>query len=160
MSQQIKAYPKVSRTIRVAVTQDRAFQVFTEQFGSSWPKEYHIGQVDMADRVLEPKVGGRWYEVGADGTECDTGRVTAYQPPDRVVLAWHLNGSWRHDPDPAHAREVEIRFMAEDDGRTRVELEHRSFERHRHDADAVRGAVDGPGGWDFCLAAYAAGVDG
>jgi uncharacterized protein YndB with AHSA1/START domain len=158
MSQQIDAKPAVSRTITVAATQERAFQVFTEQLGSWWPKEYHIGETDMADFVLEPMDGGRWYEVGVDGTECETGRVTAYEPPDRVVLAWHLNGSWRYDPDPAHASEVEVRFIAESDGRTRVELEHRNFERHLQDADAVHGSVDGPGGWDFCLAAYAAGV--
>ena len=158
MSQQVEAKPVVSRTITVAATQERAFQVFTEQIGSWWPKDYHIGEADMADFVLEPKVGGRWYEVGVDGTECETGRVTAYEPPDRVVLAWHLNGSWRHDPDPAHASEVEILFIAEGDGRTRVELEHRHLERHLQDADAVHGAVDGPGGWDFCLAAYTDGV--
>jgi hypothetical protein len=62
----------------------------------------------MADFVLEPEVGGRWYEVGVGGAECEIGRVTAYESPDRVVLAWHLNGSWRYDPDRAHASEVEL----------------------------------------------------
>ena len=32
----------------------------------------------MADFVLEPRVGGRWYEVGVDGKQCQTGSVTAF----------------------------------------------------------------------------------
>ena len=85
MTQQIVA--PVSRTITVAASQERAFKVFTEQLGTWWPKEYHIGQADMADFVLERKVGGRWYELGVDGTECVTGRVLAYEPPERLMLA-------------------------------------------------------------------------
>ena len=50
----------VRRTITVAAPQDQAFEVFTAQFGSWWPKEYSIGEADMADFVLEPKAGGRW----------------------------------------------------------------------------------------------------
>ncbi|MGH3341423.1 MAG: SRPBCC domain-containing protein [Carbonactinosporaceae bacterium] len=110
----------------------------------------------MADFIMEPRAGGRWYEVGVDGTECDTGRVTAYEPPDRFTLAWHLDGTWQYDPDPAHASEVEVRFIADGDDRTRVELEHRHFERHGDGAAAVRGGVDSPNGWGFCLAAYTA----
>jgi len=159
MSQQIESKAVVSRTITVAASQERAFQVFTGGIGAWWPKEYHIGEADMADFVLEPRAGGRWYEVGVDGTECETGRVTAYEPPDRVVLAWHLDSSYRFDPDPAHASEVEVRFIAEGAGQTRVELEHRNFERHGEGAAAIHGSVDSPGGWDFCLAAYVAGID-
>jgi uncharacterized protein YndB with AHSA1/START domain len=154
MSDQVETSQAVHRTITVRASQDRAFEVFTEQFSSWWPREYHIGTAELADFIVEPKAGGRWYEVGVDGTECDTGRVTAYEPPRRVILAWHLDGEWRYDPDPAHASEVEVRFIAEGDDSTRVELEHRGFERHGEGAAAVRGGVDSPGGWDFCLSAY------
>lgn len=154
MTQQAEIAEAVRRTITVAATQERAFRVFAEQFGTWWPKKYSIGAAEQADFIVEPKVGGRWYEVGVDGTECDTGRVTAYEPFDRLALAWHLDGSWKYDPDPGHASEVEVRFIAEGDGRTRVELEHRGFERHGAGAPAVRGGVDSPGGWDYCLAGY------
>jgi hypothetical protein len=53
---------------------------------------------------------------------------------------------------------VDIALIAESDGQTRVDLKHRHFEQHLQDARAMHGAVDGPGGWDFCLAAYPAGV--
>lgn len=143
----------IRQTITVPATPELAFRVFAEQFGLWWPREYSIGKAEMSDFVIEPRVGGRWYEVGVDGSECDTGRVTAYEPPDRLVLAWHLDGSWQFDPDPAHASEVEVRFIADGDG-TRVELEHRHFERHGDGAPAVRAAVASTGGWGHCLAAY------
>jgi uncharacterized protein YndB with AHSA1/START domain len=143
----------VRTVITVATSQQRAFEVFTAQFGTWWPKEYSIGEADMANFVLEPKVGGRWYEVGVDGKQCDTGRVTAFEPPERVVLAWHLNENWQYDPDPAHASEVEVRFIAEDLQHTRVELEHRAFERHGAGAQAVHDGVDQ--GWSYCLDLFA-----
>jgi len=94
--------------------------------------------------------------VGVDGTECDTGRVTAFEPPDRLTLAWHLNENWQYDPDPAHASEVEVRFVPEGEALTRVEVEHRGFERHGAGAEAVRGGVDNPRGWRYCLERFAA----
>jgi uncharacterized protein YndB with AHSA1/START domain len=156
MPQPTKVKDAVRKAIVVPATPEHAFKVFTEQLGMWWPREYSIGTVDMADFVVEPMAGGRWYEVGVDGSECDTGRVTAYEPPDRIVLAWHLNGNWQFDPDPDHASEVEVRFIPDGEGRTRVELEHRHFERHGADAPLVREAVESTGGWGHCMAAYVA----
>jgi uncharacterized protein YndB with AHSA1/START domain len=145
----------VRRTITVAASQQRAFEVFTARFGSWWPKDYHIGPAAMADFILEPKVGGRWYELDVDGTQCDTGRVLAYDPPERVVLAWQLNEQWQYDPDPSHASEVEVRFIAEGPSRTRVELEHRGFEHHGAAAGAVRAGVEVQTGWTYVLELFA-----
>jgi uncharacterized protein YndB with AHSA1/START domain len=145
----------VRRTITVTASQQHAFEVFTAQLGTWWPKEFSIGEADMADFIVEPRIGGRWYELGVDGKECDTGRVTAFEPPDRLSLAWHLNENYQYDPDPAHASEVEVRFIAEGPTQTRVELEHRGFERHGAGADAVRGSVDSPNGWTYCLELFA-----
>jgi uncharacterized protein YndB with AHSA1/START domain len=111
----------------------------------------------MADAVIEPKAGGRWYERGTDGVECDWGQVLAYEPPARVLLSWHLQGDWSYDPDPARASEVEVRFVAEAPDVTRVELEHRHIERHA-DPEQVRAGIDSPGGWVGILAGYAEAV--
>ena len=54
--------------------------MFTERFGTWWPAEHHIGAADLADAIIEPRVGGRYYERGVDGSECDWGRVLAYDP--------------------------------------------------------------------------------
>jgi len=154
MSQPVDTKDAVRQTITVPATPDRAFRVFAEQFGLWWPREYSIGEAEMADFVIEPRVGGRWYEVGVDGAECDTGRVTVYEPPDRLVLAWHLDGNWQFDPDPSHASEVEVRFISDGEDETRVELVHRHFERHGEGASAVRAAVESTGGWGHCISAY------
>jgi uncharacterized protein YndB with AHSA1/START domain len=144
----------VRKTVTVAASQERAFEVYTARFGSWWPKEHHIGAADMATCAFEPKVGGRWYETGVDGSECDWGRVLVWDPPHRVVHTWQLQGDWQYDPDPAKASEVEIRFVAEGPNRTRVELEHRLFERHGEGAESVRTGVSSPKGYDYCLAAF------
>jgi uncharacterized protein YndB with AHSA1/START domain len=145
----------VRRTITVAASQARAFEVFTAQFGTWWPRDYQIGAAPMTDFILEPTVGGRWYEIDEDGSQCDTGRVLAYEPPARLVLSWQLDAQWQYDPDPSHASEVEVRFIAEGPSRTRVELEHRSFERHGTGAGPIRTSLDQPSGWTFVLERYA-----
>jgi uncharacterized protein YndB with AHSA1/START domain len=146
---------RVTKSVTVRASAERAFTVFTERFASWWPASHHIGAAELADAVIEPRVGGRWFERGVDGAECDWGQVLAYEPPARVVLSWHLQGDWSYHPDPARASEVEVRFVAEAPDRTRVELEHRHLERH-DDPDAVRDGVASPKGWSGILDGYTA----
>lgn len=148
----------VAKSITVRAPRTRAFAVFTEKFFTWWPKSHHIGDAELADAVIEPEVGGRWYERGTDGVECDWGRVLAFDPPDRLVLSWHLQGDWTYDPDPAKASEIEVRFVEDEPGTTRVELSHRHIERHDVPEDVVRG-VDSPNGWAGILTSFAESVD-
>ena len=145
----------VVKTVTVRASQQHAFKVFTAGFATWWPSSHHIGKADMAEAVLEQREGGRWYERGVDGSECDWGSVLVYDPPNRVVVSWHLNGEWAYDPDPAKASEVEVRFVAEAPDLTRVELEHRNFERHGDNWEAVARGVTGEGGWAGLLRGYA-----
>jgi uncharacterized protein YndB with AHSA1/START domain len=131
-----------------------AFHVFTAEFDSWWPPTHHVGRVDMLAAVIEPRAGGRWYEKGVDGSECLWGTVLAWEPPTRLVLSWQLNGQWQFDPDPAHASEVEVRFIPEGEERTLIEFEHRHIERS-HDAERLRAGVDSPQGWTGLLARFA-----
>ncbi len=149
----------VHKTVTVAASQERAFEVYTAGFGSWWPKEHHIGAADMATGTFEPKAGGRWYETGVDGSECDWGRVLVWEPPHRIVHTWQLQGDWKYDADPAKGSEVEIRFVAEGPNTTRVELTHRSFDRHGDGAHSVRDGVSSDGGYDYCLAQYVAAIE-
>jgi len=144
---------RVHKTVTVRASQERAFAVFTEGFGTWWPREHHIGAADLAEAIIEPKVGGRYYERSVDGSECDWGSVLAYDPPERVVLSWGLQGDWRYDPDPAKASEIEVRFIAEGPNQTRVELEHRHIERHDLAERVVEG-IDSPDGWAGILERY------
>jgi len=139
---------------------ERAFNVFTEGYQTWNPPEHHIGEADIETSVMEPREGGRWYEIGVDGSQCDWGRVLAWEPPNRVVLAWMISTQWKHDPDPARASEVEVRFTAVDDGTTRVELEHRHLDRHGEGWEGMSAAVASPGGWPGSLEVYKERAEG
>jgi uncharacterized protein YndB with AHSA1/START domain len=102
---------------------------------------------------MEPREGGRWYERSADGGECDWGRVLAWEPPHRVVLSWEISADWQ--PDPSIDTQVEVRFHAEDERTTRVELEHRGLEAFGARADEMRGIFDSGGGWPGLLERFA-----
>jgi len=143
-------------TVHVEAPQERAFDVFTSRFGSWWPMEHHIGLEPAVDAVIEPRVGGRWFERAADGSECEWGRVLEWEAPTRVVLAWQLTPEFAYDPDPAMATEVEVRFVAEGPSTTRVELEHRGFEVHGEQGAAMREAVSAPDGWGGIVQRYVA----
>jgi uncharacterized protein YndB with AHSA1/START domain len=91
-----------------------------------------------------------------DGSECQWGRVLAYEPPDRVVFSWDISPQWRIEDDPDHSSEVEVRFTAETPRRTRVDLEHRHLDRHGPGWEAVRDGVAYDQGWLLYLDRYAA----
>ena len=118
---------------------EQAFGLFTGEFTAWWPHQYHIGQADVAEVILEPHEGGRWYERGVDGSECDWGRVLVWEPPHRLVFTWQINGSWQFDPDPEHASEIEVLFTEDGPGQTTVEVEHRHFDRLDRRPGRVRG---------------------
>ncbi len=147
------AVEAVRKEIVVEAPQERAFRVFTEGVDKWWPRAHRIGKVDMAAAVLEPRAGGRWYERGTDGSECNWGKVLVYDPPRRLVLAWQINAMWQYDEN--FITEVEVRFTAEGPKRTRVELEHRDLERFGPGKDQARAAFDGPQGWPGLLTAFA-----
>jgi uncharacterized protein YndB with AHSA1/START domain len=149
--------PPITGTITVAVPIDQAFRVFTASINSWWPHEFHIGQADVAEVVLEPGAGGRWFERGVDGTECDWGLVRVWEPPHRVVFTWQINGSWQFDPDPDHASEIDVRFTATGPDGTTVEVEHRCFER-LDGGQAINDAIRGGGGWALLLDGFAKSV--
>ncbi|MGA7924465.1 MAG: SRPBCC family protein [Candidatus Sulfotelmatobacter sp.] len=117
----------IRKQLMVEAPLDRAFRVFTANMGAWWPKEHHIGKATLKDCVIEPKVNGRWYELGEDGTACEWGKVLAWDPPRRVVLAWQLNAEFRYDPN--FSTEVEVSFTTLGSQRTRVDFEHRNLER-------------------------------
>jgi len=139
----------VRKSVRVGAPPERAFKVFTDGIGRWWPKTHHIGAADLDALVIEPKAGGRWYERGFDGSECDVGKVLVWEPPARLVLAWQLTADWKFDP--GLITEVEVRFLADGADATRVELEHRDLERYGERADGFRTTIDSPDGWSGLL---------
>ena len=139
----------VRKSVRVGAQPQRAFKIFTDGMGRWWPKSHHIGAADLDALVIEPKAGGRWYERGVDGSECDVGRVLVWEPPARLVLAWQLTADFKFDA--GLITEVEVRFIAEGANATRVELEHRNLERYGERADGFRTTIDSTEGWSGLL---------
>jgi len=142
-------------TVVVDAPQERAFAVFTGGVDSWWPRGHTIGEAELKEMVLEPKVGGRAYGIGVDGSESDWGRVLVFDPPNRIVVTWDINLQWKRELDPERASEVDVRFVAEAPDRTRVELEHRHLERHGDGWEAMRDAVGSPNGWSGMLEQFA-----
>jgi uncharacterized protein YndB with AHSA1/START domain len=149
---------ELRKTVEVKAPQDVAWRVFTTAMGTWWPIATHkIGKVPAVDVVIEPRVGGRWYERGGDGSSCNWGRVLAWEPTSRLVLSWEISADWQ--PDPNLETEVEVRFIAVNRDRTRVELSHRRLERFGTRRDEMRGVFDSDGGWGGLLAAFASAAE-
>jgi uncharacterized protein YndB with AHSA1/START domain len=153
--------PRTHVTVSTVVnaSRERAFTFFTEEIGKWWNPDHHIIEAELAEMVFEPRVGGNIYDRGVDGSECRWSRVLAFEPPDRVVFSWDINAQWQIETDPAKASEVEVRFLAECPGTTRVELEHRHLDRHGEGWEAHRDAVGSPGGWPAGIEEFAKALD-
>ena len=133
----------IHKSVTVNATLERAFKVFTEQISSWWPLATHsYGGEKATTAVFEGREGGRVYERQEDGTKADWAKVTGWEPPHRFVLEWKVTPS-----------EVEVRFSYESDGVTRVDLEHRGWERP---GDVTDGRIGENYvlGWDRVLDAY------
>lgn len=148
----------VRKTIKVGAPQELAWHVFTQQIGTWWPLAvYKIGKANAVDAVIETKVGGRWYERGEDGSTCDWGRVLVWEPPSRLVLSWDINADFQYSPDLN--TEIEVRFIAESERVTRVELEHRRLDRFGDRRDQMREVFDKSGDWGQLLLSFASAAE-
>jgi uncharacterized protein YndB with AHSA1/START domain len=144
----------ITRTVSVNCSVEHAFETFTARIGSWWPVSRYSISVDEGgtnpptEVIFEPRAGGRVYERSVAGEELAWAEVLAYEPPSRIVLAW--NPSREERP----RTEVEVRFIAEAGG-TRVDLEHRGWERLGAMAEAARQGYGSPAGWTTVLGIYA-----
>jgi uncharacterized protein YndB with AHSA1/START domain len=138
----------------------RAFSVFTEEFDRIKPREHNMLDVEIAETVFEPREGGRIYDRGVDGSECQWARVLAYEPPNRVVFSWDISPQWQIETDHAKTSEVEVLFISETPERTRVELEHRNLDRHGEGWESERDGVGSEGGWPLYLQRFAELIKG
>lgn len=145
----------IRRQVVVEAPVERAFTVFTARFGDFKPREHNLLSVPISESVFEPRVGGRIYDVGEDGSRCDWARILVYEPPSRVVFSWDIGPTWQLESDPAKTSEVEVLFIAEASNRTRVELTHRHLDRHGDGWRSVADGVGGDSGWPLYLRRYA-----
>ena len=149
MNRTIEIAP-VRKSVVVDASPPQAFAVFTSGIDRWWPKSHGIGASPIKQSFIEPFVGGRWYTHHEDGSDVVIGHVRVWQPAERLVISWEISAEWKPDPRPAVSSEVEVRFTEEAGGRTRVDLEHRNFERMGAAAgEKMRKDVEG--GWPRML---------
>jgi uncharacterized protein YndB with AHSA1/START domain len=141
----------VRKSIRVNASQAHAFDVFTAGLERWWPLDHGIGKTPRKAAVMETRLGGHWYELAEDGTRTNVGKIIVWEPPKRFVMTWDINSRWQ--PDTTIGSEVEVRFIPDGAGATRVELEHRKFEQMGAEAgESMRKDVDG--GWPGLLETF------
>ena len=146
----------VRKSIRVVAPQTLTFDTFTAGIGRWWPLDHGVGPKPRARVAMETHVGGRWYEVSEGGVETTVGRILVWEPPQRFVMTWDIDSTWK--PDTTVASEVEVRFRAEGPGVTIVDVEHRKFEAlGAEGGEKLRKDVDG--GWPGMLALVKAAAE-
>ena len=137
----------VRKSVVVDCSAEHAFETFTARLQDWWPFQTHApGGEPPAEAVFEPQVGGRVYSMTASGQEHEWATVTAWEPPSRVAVDWHVTAG-------KPSTELEVRFVPEGDG-TRVELEHRGWEAYGDEAADTRASYNS--GWDTVLEPFVA----
>ncbi|MGB2953102.1 MAG: SRPBCC family protein [Gaiellaceae bacterium] len=135
----------VRKSVTVNCPPEQAFELFTDGLDTWWPFESHSVTDERPEKVVfEGREGGRVYDRLGSGEEHDWATVSAWEPPKRLVIDWRVNPK-----NPS--TELEVRFTAAGDG-TRVELEHRGWERYGEQAGASYDSYNG--GWDTVLGRY------
>jgi uncharacterized protein YndB with AHSA1/START domain len=145
----------VHHSVTVPIDRERAFKLFTEEIGSWWPSEDYKILEGAITEVFEAREGGRWYELGEDGSEFTVGTILVWEPPSRFVMTWQLTPDWSFEPDLERATKIEVLFEEQDGGDTIVSLEHRGFEAYGVSGAKMHGEVGSEGGWPALMKLYA-----
>jgi hypothetical protein len=133
-------------TFAVDCPVQHAFEVWTEKTSGWWPISHTVtGQAGL-EVVFEGRPGGRIFERTPAGLEVDWGEITVWEPPRRLGYVWHIHA------DRADATEVEITFVDQGDATTRIDIEHRGWERLGARGPGWRDA--NRGGWDGVLPGF------
>src|SRR5437763_8473995 len=144
------ALPPVARAVAVPLAKAAAFDLFVRRIADWWPLETRSASGKAISCAVEPRVGGRIFETTRDGEELLWGHILVWEEATRLVFTWRVPGL-----EAGTETEIEVRFVGEADrSMTRVELEHRQWERLGALAATLRGAYDG--GWPGILARFVA----
>ena len=150
----VEADGSVRHEVVVDLSQEQAFEAF--DLNRVKPREHTLLAAPIEETVLEPRAGGDLYDRGTDGSTCRWGRVLVFDPPHTLAFTWDIGPDWQVTHDLERTSEVEVTFVPEGDGRTRVTLVHRHLERHVAVWESLRTGLDEADGWPTYLARYEA----
>lgn len=139
--------------IRLEVTVRRsmqdAFSQFTGRLTDWWPSQrFTFGPGRSHEVLMDPFVGGRFYERYKDGDEFTSGEVLAWEPPRRVVFTGR--GQW------AVSTRVTVLFTSDEPLATRVQVEHSGWE---HMSDGLVRRNEYANGWPAVMGAFVGAAD-
>jgi uncharacterized protein YndB with AHSA1/START domain len=137
---------------------ERAFEVFVDKIGSWWPRDYTWAGDQLEAFLIEPRYGGRALERRKGGATEVWGKVLAFDRPRHVVLAWQIRPDRTPEPEEGGSSRVDVRFVANAEGKTEVLLVHRDFPRHGEGWEKYKSQMAGKDGWPRLLDLYAAAV--
>jgi uncharacterized protein YndB with AHSA1/START domain len=136
----------IRKSVTIRRTPAEAFELFTGTVNQWWPLRTHSVSKERAVRVIfEPGPRGRVYEVRDDGQEIVWGAILKWEPPNFFSMTWHPGRG------EETAQLLELRFVANGDNTTSVELEHTGWEKLADGAGKAR--TDYDGGWNGVLEA-------
>lgn len=124
-------------SLRVPATPRRAFEAFTQEIGSWWQQSPLFLLTRKGDGRLrfEPGENGRLVSDLADGSVFEIGKVTCWQPGERLSLTWR-QASFA----PDQSTSLDVSFEAIGD-QTRVTVEHRGWDSIPQEHAARHGFV-------------------
>lgn len=142
--------PPLVKILTVPLAPADAFSLFTDGLARWWPVAQH--SVGGADSVcfMERGIGGRIVERTNDGSETVWGTVSRWQPPERVSFSWHPGR------DSEYAQSIDMEFVADGPGATRVTLTHGGWDALGDRAEIMRRNYDT--GWDHVFGECYAGA--
>lgn len=143
----------IKQSLIIPIPVHKAFQYFTNELNSWWPKEYTWSGEVLEKIAIEPRENGRCYERGPHGFECDWGRVLTWDPPYRILFTWQISPNRVPEPNPEKVSEIEVLFK-EEKNKTNITFIHRDFEKHGENAESYKQLLESPQGWPFILNKY------
>jgi uncharacterized protein YndB with AHSA1/START domain len=111
-------------SLRIAAPPLRVFEAFTSDIAQWWVQNPLFALTPRGDGSLrfESGPGGRLVTTLANGVEFEIGRITIWQPGERLALSWR-QATFAAD----QSTELDVRFEAVGDA-TRVTVEHRGWD--------------------------------
>lgn len=114
-------------SLHIHAVPEKVFRAYVERINDWWPWKgkdftYSFAPKSTAGKEIhfEPRLGGRYYERFADGTQYDIGKITVYEPPHKLAFTWR-------GPDWPGESLIEIEFAA-DGEHTTLTLTHSGFD--------------------------------
>lgn len=145
LAEEVRVEPVV-KSLRLALSPEAAFELFTTRIAEWWPLDTHsVGEAQSVTVRIESTVGGKILETTADGVDHEWGTVTAYEKGSRIEFTWYPGL-----PEDQQTL-VDVKFR-ETAGGSEMILVHTGWESRGDDARTVRGNYDK--GWDHVLGRY------